>query len=89
VFYAVNALLVNNEIIVKSHSSTKGEFSRLFIKTGKIDKKYGRLYNELHDWIQKGDYENIFDYDEASVVPLILPVEEMIDLINKEINNAL
>ena len=89
VFYAVNALLVLNEIIVKSHSSTKGEFSKLFIKTGKIDKKYGRLYNELHDWRQKGDYENIFEYDEESVVPLIMPVEELIDLIEKEISNAL
>jgi hypothetical protein len=89
VFYAVNALLVLNEIVVKSHSSTKGEFSKLFIKTGKIDKKFGRLYNELHDWRQKGDYENIFEYDEDSVVPLITPVEEMIGLIEKEINNAL
>jgi len=34
-----------------------------YIKTGKLDKKYGRLLSQLFDWRQKGDYENIFDYD--------------------------
>lgn len=32
-----------------SHSATKSQFSQLFIKTGKFDKKYGRLLSELFD----------------------------------------
>lgn len=87
-FYAVNALLVLNEIQTKSHSATKSQFSLLFVKTGKFDKKYGRLLSELFDWRQKSDYENIFDYDNESVMPLFEPVSEMIDLIEKEINSA-
>ena len=66
-----------------SHSATKSQFSQLFIKTGKFDKKYGRLLSELFDQRQKGDY------DHESVKPLFEPVAEMIDLIEKEINNAL
>ena len=62
IFYAVNALLVMNEIQTKSHSATKSQFSLHFVKTGKFDKKYGKLLSELFDWRQKGDYENIFDY---------------------------
>lgn len=88
-FYAVNALLVVNEILTKSHSSTKSQFSLYFVKTGKFDKKYGRLLSELFDWRQKGDYENIFDYDDSSVQPLFKPVNEMIKLIEKEIKNTL
>ena len=88
-FYAVNALLVANEIQTKSHSSTKSQFSLYFVKTGKFDKKYGKLLSELFDWRQKGDYENIFDYNESSVQPLFKPVNEMIKLIEKEIQNAL
>ena len=87
-FYAVNALLVFNGIKIKSHSSTKSQFSLFIVKTGKFDKKYGRLLSELFDWRQKGDYENIFDYDDESVTPLFKPVAEMIDLIEKEINNT-
>lgn len=86
-FYAVNALLVLNEIQTKSHSATKSQFSRYFVKTGKFDKKYGQLLSELFDWRQKGDYENLFDYDYESVKPLFKPVAEMIDLIEKEIQN--
>ena len=88
-FYAVNALLVLNEIQTKSHAATKSQFSLLFVKTGKFDKKYGRLLSELFDWRQKGDYENIFDYNSDSVKPLFEPVAEMIDLIEKEINKGL
>ncbi len=88
IFYAVNALLVFNEIQTKSHSSTKSQFSLHFVKTGKFDKKYGKLLSELFDWRQKGDYENIFDYDYDAVQPLFKPVNEMIMLIEKEIESA-
>ncbi len=88
-FYAVNALLVFNEIQTKSHSSTKSQFTLHFIKTGKLDKKYGRLLSELFDWRQKGDYENIFDYDNESVKPLFIPVAEMISAIENEINKTM
>lgn len=89
IFYDVNALLVINGIQTKSHSATKSQFSLYFVKTGKFDKKYGKLLSELFDWRQKGDYENIFDYDNFSVRPLFKPVNEMIKLIEEEINNAL
>ncbi len=88
-FYAVNALLVLNDIQTKSHSATKSKFSLLFVKTGKFEKKYGRLFSELFDWRQRGDYENIFDYDNESVKPLFDPVDEMIDLIEEEIKKVL
>lgn len=89
VFYAVNALLVLNEIQTKSHSATKRQFSLHFVKTGRFDKKHGRLLSELFDWRQKGDYENMFDYNSDLVEPLFEPTAEMIELIEEEINNAL
>ena len=88
-FYAVNAILVLNDIQVKSHSSAKSKFSQLFVKTGRFDKKYGRLLSELLDWRQKGDYDNIFDYDQNSVEPLFIPVKDMIDLIAQEIEETM
>jgi len=84
-FYAINALLVLNDIQSKSHSGTKSQFSLHFIKTGKFDKKFGLLFSELFDWRQKGDYDNIFDYDMESVEPLFEPVLELIDIIDDEI----
>ncbi len=48
-----------NDIQTKSHAASKSQFSKLFVRTGKFDIKYGKLYSELFDWRQKGDYENI------------------------------
>ena len=80
-FYTVSALLYTTGISVKKHSSVKSQFTLHYVKTGKIDKKYGQLLSDLFDWRQKGDYENIFDYDEESVMPLIPAVEEMLDVL--------
>jgi hypothetical protein len=84
-FYAVNALLVHSGINSSSHSGLRSQFSLHFIKTGKLEKKFGRLLSELYDWRQKGDYDNIFDYDEETVKPLFAKVQEMISRIEKEI----
>jgi uncharacterized protein len=88
VFYAVNALLVLHNVQTKSHSATKSQFSFHFIKTGKLDKKYGQLFTQLFDWRQKGDYESVFEYDKDSVNPLFEPVEEMIDAIKREVERG-
>ena len=89
VFYAVNALLVSNEIYTHSHSGMRTQFSKYYIKTGRFDKKYGKLLVHLYDWRQKGDYENLFDFSEDSVTQLFEPVQEMLEAIEKEIKNAL
>jgi len=89
VFYAISALLVVHDIHTKTHSAVKGQFSLHFVKTGAFDKKYGQLLSELFDWRQKGDYENIFEYDQESVEPLFIPVKEMLDLIKAEIQKSI
>ena len=67
-FYAVNALL--NEIQTKLHPGSRAQFSNLFVKSPEFDIKYGKLYSQFFNWRQKGDYDNIFDYDSEIVQPL-------------------
>ena len=67
----------------------RGQFSLHFIKTGRLDIKYGKLLAQLYDWRQKGDYENIFDYDEDSVRPLFEPTIQMITEIENKIKSFL
>ena len=89
IFYAVNALLVFNEIDTHSHSGMRNQFSKYFIKTGRLDKKYGKLLAQLYDWRQKGDYENLDDFTEDTVNLLFEPVNEMIGMIENELKNSL
>jgi len=85
-FYAIHALLTVSGFDAHSHSGVKSQFSMHFIKTGKLDMEYGRIFAELYDWRQKGDYENLFDYDEKTVNFLFEPVLGMIKRIEEEIN---
>lgn len=89
IFYAVNALLVLNEIDSQTHSGMRTQFSKYFIKTGKLDKKYGKLLVQLYDWRQQGDYENLIDFSEETVNQLFEPVNEMLATIDNEIKNSL
>jgi uncharacterized protein (UPF0332 family) len=66
----------------------RNQFSRYFIKTGKIDKKYGKLMAQLYDWRQTGDYESLYEFTEDSVNLLFEPVNEMIGIIENEIKNG-
>jgi uncharacterized protein (UPF0332 family) len=58
-----------------------------FIKTGKLDRKYGVLLAELYDLRQKGDYDNIYDFDPESVKPMFESVLEMISQIRNELQS--
>ena len=78
-FYAVSALLTQNDINSKTHSSSRNMFSLHFVKTGIFDKKYAKLLAKLFAWRQKSDYDNFVDYDKESVEPLFALVKEMVN----------
>jgi uncharacterized protein (UPF0332 family) len=54
-----------------------------FIKTGLFDKEYGKLFSDLFDWRQEGDYSDFVAYDKDLTLPLIKKSEEFIALIRK------
>jgi uncharacterized protein (UPF0332 family) len=82
-FYAVIALLLKNEIDVTTHDGTRTQFGLNFIKTGKIDKKFGKLFSRLFDYRQRGDYGDLFDFDEKIAAPLFSEVNEFIEEIRR------
>ena len=53
------------------------------MKTGKIDKKYGKLFAKLFDYRQKRDYGDLFDYNESTVLPLIHQVKDFIETLEQ------
>lgn len=87
-YYAVSALLIQFEIIVKSHTGTKTQFFLHFVKTGKVGLDHGKLYADLFDWRQKGDYGDFFDFKEENVVPFIEPTKLLIDRVKEIISDS-
>ena len=82
-FYAVLALLYQNNIEVKSHKGVRNQLSQKFIKTGIISKEFGQIYSDLFDFRQKGDYGDFFDFDSKKVVPFVPKVKEFIEVVKK------
>jgi uncharacterized protein (UPF0332 family) len=83
VFYATIALLLANDIEVKSHNGVKQKLGEEFIAKGKLSKIHAKTFNILSDFRHKGDYDDLFDFEEEMVERLIDPVKEFIDAINQ------
>lgn len=86
-FYSVIALLIKNDISSQSHDSVRIQFGLHFIKTEIIDRKYGRFLSKLFDYRQKGDYGDMFDFNEITTLPLIVETKEFILEIKKHIDS--
>ncbi len=86
-YYAVMALLLSNDLKPTTHNGAKSAFSEHFIKSGLISKDLGKIYSQLFTWRQKGDYDDLFDFDKDTVMPYFKPIEELIDIIEDKLKN--
>jgi uncharacterized protein (UPF0332 family) len=80
-YYAIMALLLDAGFKPTTHNGAKSNFSEYFIKTGKIESKYGKMHSQLFTWRQKGDYDDLFYFDKEKVMPYFEPVNDFISLI--------
>ena len=90
-YYAVLALLVKNGHTPHTHGGAFGLFGMHFVKQGIISKEQNKLYRNLFNLRQAGDYEDWFEISEEDIKPLLEPAEQFIATIEnliKETNNA-
>lgn len=85
-YYAVIALLLKYNLKPTTHNEAKTVFSEHFIKKEIIPKEFGKLYSQLFTWRQKGDYDDLYDYNKENVLPYFEPVQKLIEIIESKIN---
>jgi uncharacterized protein (UPF0332 family) len=87
-FYAVSALLVRDGLSSSKHAGVRGLFNRQYVKTGKIPKDFARIYNDLFERRQEGDYIDYVSFQESQVLPWISKAEGLLgyisDMIQKQ-----
>jgi uncharacterized protein (UPF0332 family) len=49
-FYAVIAVLLKSNIETQTHDGARTQFSLHYVKPGKVDKKFGKLFTKLFDY---------------------------------------
>ena len=66
-YYAVSALLLKSNIDSNSHKGIRQMFGLHFIQPGLVSKEDGRLFSDLFDRRQTGDYDDFIFYEEETV----------------------
>jgi uncharacterized protein (UPF0332 family) len=82
-FYAVSALLVKYGLSSSKHSGVKSLFNQHIIKKKLLDITKGKLYNQLFEARQEGDYVDFVIFDRDLVEPWVQMVKEFIDEIKQ------
>jgi len=70
-FYAVSAVLLEYQFSFKKHSGVRSTFHREFVKTGLMDTKWGKFYDQLFEDRQEGDYIALVQFDKEYVSPSV------------------
>jgi len=86
-FYAVSALLVCDGLSSSKHSGIRSLFNKQYVKTGQIPKDIARIYNDLFERRQEGDYMDFVNFQESQVLPWISKAERLIKYIAEFIEN--
>ena len=85
-YYAVMALLLDSDLKPTTHNGAKSNFSEYFIKNGKISKEFGKTFSQLFTWRQKGDYDDLFDFNRDKVLPYFEHVKKLIEIIEEKLS---
>jgi len=87
-FYAVSALLVREGLSSSKHTGLRSLFNQHFVKTNKIPKEKARIYNDLFERRQEGDYVDFVSFEESQVRPWIAEADAFVENIAVLIGKA-
>ena len=88
-YYSVQALFALQGKSFSKHGQIKGFFNREYVKSGKLSKDMGRLFNKAFEYRQKFDYVDFVTPDESMVAEYITKAEVFCDQIRKYVKTGI
>jgi uncharacterized protein (UPF0332 family) len=85
-FYIVSAYLAKRDIRATTHSGLKAAFNKELVKTGKVSREDGKLFNKLFSLRQEADYEDFHAMEKEDVEPLLPKIESLLEEIENILN---
>lgn len=70
-FYAVTALLLQNDLSATRHTRVRSALNREFVRAGLVPIDLGNLYNDLFEHRSEADYVEFVTFTEGQVRPWI------------------
>lgn len=72
-YYAASALMLHYRLEASTHAGIKSMLGLHFIRPGILDNRYGRIYQQLFENRQSGDYED-FVYCDQELYETLRPM---------------
>ena len=88
-YYAVQALLALQGKSFSKHGQVKGFFNRKYVKSGRLPKNMGRLFNKAFEYRQKFDYVDFVAPEESMVAEYITKAKGFCDQIRKYVKTGI
>lgn len=66
-FYAVSAVLLQENLRFKKHSGVRAAFHQNLVKSGIVSLEHGKFYDELFEARQRGDYIELVSFEKEQV----------------------
>jgi uncharacterized protein len=85
-FYAVSAPLLTEGHSSSKHSGVMSLFDRFWIKPGRLPARVGELYHVLFEQRQKGDYEDLYAFEQSELEHWVSEVADVLEEIEREIS---
>ena len=80
-FYMCEALLLSRKLSASSHAGVSRMMNLHFIKTGKLTEEEGALLGRLFRMRQTGDYDDLWDWNERDILPIVPDTKHLISKI--------
>lgn len=87
VFYLALAINLKNQEMAKTHNGVYSLFNKKYIATNVLTKEEGHLYRQLFTMRHTGDYDDLFDWTEDDVVPMIPKVKSLLQTMTFILNS--
>lgn len=78
-FYAVSALLLQDDLSSTKHTGVRSLFNHHFVKTGKVPRLLAQVYNDLFARRQESDYLDFVHLEGAQVRPWLAEAEQLVE----------
>lgn len=88
-FYAVTGLLLLDGLSSSKHSGVRSMFHQQYVKTDKVDREWGLVYDRLFDNRQKGDYADLYRFSLPEVSGWFADASRFVETIEAIINTGL
>ncbi|HMQ52301.1 MAG TPA: HEPN domain-containing protein [Anaerolineae bacterium] len=87
-FYAAKAALISENIEARSHSGVINQFSVNFVKTKKVESRYGRMLRTVFQRRQGSDYDMSLNFSRNEIEDSIADAEQFVAAIRKLLSES-